>query len=250
MDKQHRTFFFLSIAVISSLALALFLLFIPDMSATLINTVPEYPPEISTINEDESPDANAVTVDKTNVKNIVAAMSRPTEYFSVTQSLLSHSSGSATYLRQKWVKGDLSRVDIIYPSQQVAHTHYIYTKDHVFVWRQNDSSYYKTSRGSFEPDDAQMMMSYEDILLTKDEDIVAAQITMYDSIPCIYAETKSSVTGYTHRYWVSYSTGLLVHGQTLDKTGTVVYSITSTQTDISPQNIEVFRLPDGNLPTE
>ncbi len=250
MDKQHRTFLFLFIAVIGSFALVLFLLFIPDMSATLINTVPEYPPEISTIDEEEFPVANAVTIDKTNVKNIVAAMSRPTEYFSATQSILSHSSGSATYSMQRWVKGDLSRVDIMYPSQQSAHTHYIYTKDHVFVWRPNDSTYYKTSRGSFGPDDAQMMMSYEDILLTKDEDIVTAQITMYDSIPCIYAETKSSVTEYTNRYWVSYSTGLLVYGQTLDKDGTVVYSITSTQTDISPQNIEIFRLPDNKLPTE
>lgn len=250
MDKQHRTFFFLSIAVIGSLALVLFLLFIPDMSATLINTVPEYPPEISTIDESETQSANAVTVDRTNVKNIVAAMSRPAEYFSATQSVLSHSSGSATYSRQKWVKGDLSRVDIMYSSQQSAHTHYVYTKDYVFVWQPNDTTYYKASRGSFEPDDAQMMMSYEDIILAKDENIVTAQITMYDSVPCIYAETKSSATGYTQRYWVSYSTGLLIYGQTLDRSGTVVYTITSTQTDISPQSTEVFRLPDGKLPTE
>lgn len=248
MDKQHRTFFFISVALIGILVIVLVLLFIPNMSATLINTVPEYPPELHTIEGNEAETAIPVTVDRTNVKSIVAAMNRPVEYFSETQSVLSHSSGSATYSRQKWVKGELSRVDIL-SSQRSSSIHYVYTKEHIFVWRPGDRTYYKAARGSFEPDDAQMMMSYEDIVSANDEDIVTSQLTMYDGASCIYAEVKNPDTGYTERYWVSYSTGLLVFGQTLDESGTVVYSITTTQTDVSPQNTETFRLPDGSLPS-
>ncbi|MBQ2742931.1 MAG: hypothetical protein IJF32_09010, partial [Oscillospiraceae bacterium] len=103
--------------------------------------------------------------------------------------------------------------------------------------------------GSFEPDDEQMMMSYEDITSAKDEDIVTAQLTVYDGTACVYAEVRNPVSGYTNRYWVSYSTGLLVFGQSLNRDGKVVYSVTSTQTDISPQDMETFRLPDGSLPS-
>lgn len=246
---KNRTMFFVFIALFIIIVSVVAILFLPNMSATLINTVPEYPPEFHPFQPAETVVAEAVTVDKTNVKAIVNAIKRPEEYFSKTQSILSHNSGSASFARQKWVKGSLSRVDVFSSvSSQTPSAHYIYTDKFVYAWKPEERTAHKSTRGSFNPDDDQMMISYEDITSVEDEDIITAQLTVYDGTSCIYAEVRNPSSGYTNRYWISYSTGLLVFGQSLNPEGKVVYSVTSTQTDISPQNMETFLLPNGELP--
>ncbi len=247
MNKQRKTYSTLIFAIAGTVIFILFLLFIPNMSTTLINTVPERPPEISIVNTNEALITSTVTIDKNNVKNIISAMARPSEYFSETQSILSHNSGSATYTRKCWVKGPFSKVDLISPSGSQT-MHYLYTEKNVYIWRSGSRTYHTAARGDFEPDDAQMMMTYEDILKADDKNIVKAGLATYENAPCIYAELKSPHTGYIERYWVSATTGLLVHGQTVDNSGSVIYSITATQTDISAQGDENFTLPDGKTP--
>ena len=245
MEKQQKTNFILILISIGIALFILFLIFVPDMSTTLINTVPEYPPESSIVSTNEALITSAVTIDKSNVKNIVSALSRPSEYYCETQSILSHASGSATYKCERWVKGDISRVDV---SAQNKKNHYVYSRNNVYVWRDGSRSYHTARRGEFEPDDEQMMMTYEDILATRDEDITSASLVMYEGTACIYAETKSIHTDYSERYWISSANGLLVHGQTLDENGEVIYSISAKQVDISPQDDITFLLPDGKTP--
>ncbi|MBQ5777677.1 MAG: hypothetical protein IIV97_02530 [Oscillospiraceae bacterium] len=244
MEKQQKNFI-LILAAIGIVLFILFLIFVPDMSTTLINTVPEYPPESGIVSTNEALITSAVTIDKTNVKNIVSALSRPEEYYCETQSILSHATGSATYKRERWVKGDISRVDV---SAQNGKTRYIYSPENVYVWRDGSRSYHTARRGEFEPDDEQMMMTYEDLLGARNEDIVSASLVMYEGSACIYAEARSIHTDYSERYWISSANGLLVHGQTLDENGEVIYSISTKRIDIAPQDDSVFRLPDGKLP--
>ena len=247
---KHRTLFFVFVALFILLVSVIAILFLPNMSATLINTVPEHPPEFRSPDSGKPADTEAIVVDKTNVKNIIAAIKRPEEYFSETRSTISHESGSASFARQKWVKGNLSRIDVFSSvSSQNPSAHYIYTADLIYAWRPGERTPYKTARGSFEPDDEQMMMSYEDIISANVNDITTAQLTMYDGVSCIYAEVKNPSNNYTNRYWVSYSTGLLVFGQSLNRDGKVVYSVTATQTDVSPQSMDSFRLPNGEFPS-
>ena len=247
--KKHRTLFFFLAAILLTFSLVLILLLMPNMSSTLIDSVPEYPPKLNPVVNSDSEALSTVSVDKTNVKNIISAISRPSEYFSETKSTLSHSGGSSEYMRKKWVRGNLSRVDVIssVTSQSVS-SHYLYSPDSVYIWRPGEKTYYKAARGDFDADDAQMLMSYEDILNASDESIVTAQNTLYDGNLCIYTEVRSIESGYTERYWVSATTGLLLFGQTLDSEGEVIYTITSTQIDISPQDISLFTLPDGTVP--
>ncbi len=244
MKEQKNTRFPLFLVIIGISAILLLIFFIPDMGRTLINTVPEFPPEVSELTENPQAPSNMIAVNKSNVKNIVSAMSRPSEYYSETQSVLSHSGGSATYLWRKWVKNGCTRIDVMNSSSSVS-MHYLYGNGDVYVWRPNDRTYYKTKEGSVSADELQMMMTYEDITSANDGNIITAQYTQYDGLQCIYAEVRDPLLSYTERYWISTSTGLLVHGQTLDEKGSVIYSITSTQTDVSPQGAEIFTLPDG-----
>lgn len=248
MEKQRRTSFILSIAIVGIIAIVLLLLFIPDMSSTLLYTVPDTPPEPGAVDTATPENLPPVTIDRTNAKNIIAAIRRPAEYFSQTQATIYHKSGSATYSRRLWVKNNLSRIDTMAQNAQSAALHCIYSADSVYVWRPNSTSFYKTSRGEFSPDDEQMMMTYEDILNTKDDNVIVANLVTYESVPCIYTEIKREKSAYTEKYWIAYSTGLLVHGEKTDSDGNLIYSITTTHTDISPQSLELFRLPDGTYP--
>lgn len=248
MKECPHKYLILSAAAIAVIAILLLVLFISDMSQTLINTVPEYPPEAGTLDENDVRQPLPLVVDKSNAKNVIAALKRPSEYYSETRSVLTHSSSSAEYLRRKWVNGVMTRVDVVSTASSNAQIHSVYCGENVYIWRPSERTYYKTKLGEFTPDDAQMLMSYEDILTARDEDVVTAQYTMYDGTACIYAEIINPTLSYRERYWVSASTGLLVYGQTLDKNGSVIYTIAATQTDISPQAEEIFKLPDGNMP--
>lgn len=244
MNKQQNTYFLITLAAIFIAIFVLLLLFVPDMGATLINPVPEFPPEIGEPAPGVSEPVNKIDISKENVKSVVAALARPSEYYTETQSILSYTGGSATYNRRKWVKNGRTRIDVM-NNYGTAVSHAIYAGGNVFLWRPGDRTYYKTAEGSISPDDLQMMMTYEDILKASDESILTAQYTQYDGINCIYAEVSDPKLLYTERYWVSVSTGLLVYGQTLNESGSVIYSITALRTDISPQNDEIFELPDG-----
>lgn len=249
--KKHRTLIFFLSAILLTSTLVFLLLLMPDMSSTVIKSVPEYPPRPTPVISADSESLDKIAVDRTNIKNIVSAIARPKEYFSETKSTLYHADGSAEYMRKKWVKGELSRVDIISSvTTQSVSAHYIYSPDSVYIWEPDDRTYYRTARGEFEADDAQMLMSYEDITKVPDEWITAAQHTVYDGSLCIYGEVKNPSSSYTERYWISSSTGLLLHGETLDENGTVVYTVSSTQTDISMQDESIFTLPDGTILTK
>ncbi len=245
MKLQNNKHFSLSLIFIGVLAVLLLLFFIPDMGTTLINTVPEFPPQTEDIMQGPPAALNLVSVDKANVKNVVAAMARPSEYYSETQSVLSHKGGSATYFRRTWVKNGWTRIDIMNSSNSSPSMHYLYGGGDVYIWRPYDRTYYKTKEGSQSADDSQMMMTYEDIISAADENIITAQYTQYDGLQCIYAEIRDPLLSYTERYWVSSSTGLLVYGQTLDESGSVIYTISATRTEVSPQSSEHFTLPDG-----
>ncbi|MBR5543335.1 MAG: hypothetical protein IKU65_04495 [Oscillospiraceae bacterium] len=247
MKKPYiKVLVYVTVAILISILILLFLF--PDMSQTLINTVPEYPPEISTIDANEILITNAVTIDKSNVRDIISAMNRPEEYYSETQGVITHNTGSSSFTRKKWVRGSLSRVDVLSDAQRTT-AHYIYTDDKVYIFSPQSRTHYTTSRGNFDADDTQMMMSYEDIIKTPDESISDAKLTTLDGNSCIWVEAKNPKTGNTTRYWVATSTGLLLYGETLDPDGKTIYTFTVRQTDVSPQSADIFKLPDGTYPT-
>ena len=80
--KKHRTLVFFISAILLTFALVLGLILIPDMSPTLADSVPEHPPKLNPAINSEVEVLNAISVDKTNVKSIISAISRPKEYFS------------------------------------------------------------------------------------------------------------------------------------------------------------------------
>ncbi len=249
MRKQHRATIFFSIAVLIIIASLIFWVFAPAMSGTLIDTVPEHPPETNIPENSQLSDLSEISIDVSNVQNVIASMKRPSEYYQETQSTLSYDSKSTQFLRKRWVKGSTSRIDTYNSSSQKSPSkHYVYTENNVYIWRPDSKSVFKTAKSHFNADSEQMIMTYEDIIDAPQENIAVAKLISYEDSSCIYTEIRNPDSGYTEKYWVSASTGLLLHGQTADENGNVIYEVASIHTDISSQSQELFKLPDGSDP--
>ncbi len=250
MKKQQRTTIFLLIAALIIIACLIFWVFAPAMSGTLIDTVPEHPPETNIPENSQLSALSEISIDTSNVQNVIATMKRPSEYYQETQSTLSYNSKNTHFLRKRWVKASTSRIDIYNsPSQKSPSKHYVYTENNVYIWRPDSKSVFKTAKSHFNADSEQMIMTYEDIIDAPQQNISVAKLISYEDSSCIYTEIINPDSGYTEKYWISTSTGLLLHGQTTDENGNVIYDVTSTHTDISSQAKELFQLPDGSTPT-
>lgn len=250
--KKHKINFYGIMAILILVFTLLFILFFsPGVSSTAdLDAIPTDIPD-DTLSSPEStvtpenPDYSKLNITPSNVQAVISAMARPGEYYQETVSTLYHSSGSRTYPRKKWVHGALQRVDVISETNTVL-MHILYHNKDVYMWRAGSARYYKTSMGEFSPDNDQMIMTYEEIANLAPESITKAEYTVYNSIPCIYVESKSSENGYTSKYWIATDTGLLAFGQTLDRSGNVFYTVESKQIAVTQQDDSLFLLPNGS----
>lgn len=246
--KFHISSFHITVLVgILAIAVVIALFLLPDTFSKSTSTIPEYPPELSTMDANEALVANALVIDRKNAKPIIEALHRPSEYFSETESVISYNGGSSTFSHKKWVKGDFSRVDIVSSSNR-ATMHYVYTEEKVYIYSPSSRTYYTTAKGDFNADETQMLVTYEDIINTPDENILDAKLTTLDNSSCIWVETKNPKTSNITRYWVATSTGLLIYAETVDSNGNTIYTLTTKNTELTPQNDDTFKLPDGSFP--
>lgn len=180
-----------------------------------------------------------------NVQNVIKELSRPSSYYMESQSTLYYDTRSSTALRRRWVSGELSRVDIFNTSGNIS-THVLFNAKSAFYWHPGSSRVTELPLGEFTADDSQMLMVYEDILDLDPNNITDAKLTRYEGNDCIYVEVKEASLGYTERYWVSVSTGLLVLGQTL-KNNTLIYSVQTLELDTENVENSIFNLPNGKF---
>ena len=194
---------------------------------------------------DNPTDYSKVGINADNVIQVIREMKRPENYYYETSSELFSSSSSTKYFRKTWKQGQWQRIDHISPSG-VATMHAIYGNGTVFVWEPNSRNYYKTNAGDISPDDAQMIMTYEDILSLTADEIISASFITHKNQGCIYVVAQPMDLGYQTQYWISTETGLLLAGQA-KKDGTVFYSVRVENLKIGEQEDVIFRLPDGTL---
>lgn len=237
--------FFLAVLI-----LLFILLYTPGFYSNVMGSIPELPPsgQNGNITNPDDIDDNPnlpITITRENVQDVIAALSRPSEYFYETQSELIYTGGTKQYLRRKWERSGWSRIDIMNSVNSVE-TRLIYGGGSVFIWRPGDYDYYRTKSGDFTADTSQMIMVYEDILAVPKSAVLNAQYTMYEGTPCIYVEISNESLNYRERYWVSTENGLLVFGQTLSN-NIVFYNVKALEVIVEPQPETLFYLPGGQL---
>ncbi|NCB63870.1 MAG: hypothetical protein EOM52_09730 [Clostridia bacterium] len=250
MERKNRIVFLLLIVVVIAAALlasfgpAFFRggtskIVLPDVEAPSASQDPEFP---------DIGNGRFVPVGVTadTVQSVIATLERPASY-SRTIALDTFSGGRQyTATAKVWVDGGWTRVDMTQPSQARGIQHTIVGGDKFYRWYGADREAVRGSADQWDADLAQRIPSYQDIIDLDQGAISKTDYVEKDGLSCIYVEVSVDELGYSERYWVSVSNGLLMSCETL-KNGEVVLRMTSNAPE-SPVSADAsFALPDGTL---
>ncbi len=243
MSKKPLSFFKLSLIAIGAV-LAFVLLFSFFGSWHLSPDLPELPEEVQEGEGAENPDYVRLEVNRGNVKSVVEALNRPKSYYVESKCELFYDDKSAPFLRRRWVKEGVSRVDVLNSYGNLTMS-LILNNENAYYWYAGSARYVTLPKGEFKPENEQMMMDYTDLLALPDDSIQSAYLVRYEGEMCIYAEAKKG-SGNTEKYWISVNDGLLRLGQVLEG-DKVVVSVSALAINTDVQTDDHFTLPDKTV---
>lgn len=243
MSKKPLSFFKLSLIAIGAV-LGLVLLFSIFGSWHISPNLPDLPEDVQEGESAENPDYVRLDVNRENVKSVVSALNRPSSYYTETKCELFYDDKSTSFLRRRWVKEAVSRVDILNTYGNITMS-VIMNSENAYYWYSGAARYITLPKGEFAPENEQMMMDYTDLLKASDEAIVNAYLVRYEGEMCVYAEARQS-GGNLEKYWISVNDGLLRLGQVL-KGDKVVSSVSAITINTDAQTDDHFTLPDKTV---
>ena len=185
-----------------------------------------------------------VEVSPQTVQSLIASLSRyesysrtaAVEYFDGGQSV-----GTAS--ARVWADGGWIRTDVTLASGRVEHA--ILGDGRLWLWYDRESTVYQGPAEDLSADLIQRVPTYEDVLALDKQSISAAGYVERDGLPCVFVEARAGELGYTERYWISETSGLLMAAEA-ERDGELLYAMSSHEV-VSPmeQAAGIFTLPDG-----
>ena len=191
---------------------------------------------------------NRVEVTKDTLQAVVSSLSRPETYSRSIEVEMFWEGGHALYSINVSVFNGCTSLRI-QPSVG-AEKRIIITPENLYIWYSGDRTPYISSPGRSgsgyrDTDEWQMLVSFEDILQLDKSDILGAGYIEYEGEYCVYGDCRTPKLGYSRRYYIPVSLGLVSCAEEYDESGSIVYSMTAGEclTDVVDQT--AFLLPDG-----
>ncbi|MGN0985506.1 MAG: hypothetical protein ACI4OU_03345 [Candidatus Enterenecus sp.] len=192
-----------------------------------------------------------VEVTPATVQSVVASLSRYESYsrtVTVTYGWGGGETAAATV--RVWADGGWVRTDTTLSSGLVECS--ILGDGRLWLWYEDGEEnsrpqVYEGPAAELSADLMQHLPTYEDVLDLDPAEITGAGYEEREGHPCIYIQAERRELGYTCRYWVSVTNGLLMAAETVED-GALIYTMRSNQI-ISPltDKAENFTLPDGTV---
>lgn len=147
-----------------------------------------------------------ITIDTSNVQAVIRAFTRPQTYTAQISNTLYWDGARATLQCKQYAKNGAYRVEQLQADGTVAAVQLQYN-GWIYAWNAGSTSYYKGQAGSFIPEQAAMLPTYESVCELPQEQIVSAELTEVEGEPVIYVTAKQEQN--TAEYSISAVTGLL-----------------------------------------
>lgn len=250
MDDKRRGL--LTVAIVCVVLLALVSSFLPNIFYKQPDIIVADPDATGSPDplEQATPDAQGVVVEITpqTVQSVIALLER---YESCRRTLTieyfddgGQSLGAAS--TQMWEDGGWVRASVAPASGPVENV--ILGEGTLWLWYEGEDAVYTGPADPMSADLAQRIPTYEDVLALDKEDILDAGYESREGVPCVYVEAKGALPGYTERYWVSETGGLLMAAET-EKDGVTVYAMSSgaVVSPVEASAVDAFTLPDGTV---
>lgn len=243
MDKKRVTVIAVAGAFILAVAVFLVLTFGSGRDHTPPVLLPTEAPG-SSVGEEHPEDSDAaldrllIQVDRRTVRDVVAAMERPENYYaSVTVTLFWEDRVSATE-KELWRSGDTSRVR----SQrgEEAARNCIWTPEQATVWYEGSEDIWSGPPGEVDADDEMLLYPYELAADPASGTILQAEYTALGEDNCIYVQLQDGQI--VTELWVGTESGLLLRCCRWQG-GAVIYEMQLNSLSIGTVEEESFRLP-------
>ena len=190
---------------------------------------------------------NTIIITPETVRPAISTLFRPVSYSRSQTVETFWSGGSGQSLSQIHVSGGRTRLDTQLADGGVRHMLLELGEDGgtlAGVWYDDETDWRMLYAPFLTADLAGRMLTYETVQDLPVETIAMADYREKDGSRCIYVETVEDGAGYVDRYWVSVDTGLLNEAERLWN-GELVYRFTAGTPEITPQEEDLFLLPDG-----
>lgn len=185
-----------------------------------------------------------VAVTPQTVQNVIATLKRSDSYYREISLETFWEGGSSSSSVQVWTDKGWSHSQQTLPSGAVRHD--LIGNGTLYYWYNGSQLYESAPADNFSSDLAQRLPTYETVLELDPEAITAADYTLWNDLPCVWAEVSLDQFELVERYWVSVDSGLLVSAE-MEQAGQLVYRMT-VQRDQSPCPASAsFTLPDGTV---
>ena len=233
------------ILILLAVAVTVGLIFLVGPSAN-IDTVPVILPEAAPENSstetdpaDSAPQVLELTAE--NVQSALRTLSRDESY---SRSLCAESYWSGGSTRRNidlWVDGDRVRMDIS-RSDGGDTIHLLFDGGEKWLWYEGRYGLFTGAAAENEADRWQSLLSYEHILDLPAGDIIEADYSEYGGGMCIRVRYSYGRLGYENVCYVSIESGLVMGEESWDG-DSLVYSLSSTEPDLSQPEPDIFALP-------
>ena len=246
MEDRKRTV--LAAVIIAVVLLAVLYSFSMNLFAPTPELVLADPDAISSVGPSETPGGNrgglVVDVSTRTVQSLIASLTRYESYSrSLTVEYYAAGQSVGTVSAQVWTDGGWSRSDVALSSGRVEHA--IVGDGQLWLWYDRETAVYHGPSEDLSADLVQRLPTYEDVLALDRDSITAAGYVERDGLPCVFVEARAGELGYTERYWISETSGLLMAAEA-ERDGELLYAMSSHEV-VSPmeQAAGIFTLPDG-----
>lgn len=192
------------------------------------------------INEAENA-LHAIVISPSTVQRAIGSLERPKNYTQNISITDYYGEESATTTVQVRVDGRWVRTDMTDSSGVVRHL--ITNGETDYIWYGGSRDFYQ-GKTTFDADTEARILTYEDVLALRQEEIVSADYQSYNGAECICVTAKTAQNGYTHTYWIKTEDGLLYAAEISDGTR-VVYRMSVQSAEYETVTASVFTLPNG-----
>lgn len=242
MDKQKTTYITIALVILFSLAIF-------TASKTLrqdrMIILPERSSETGSSDDGDAADSfNVLSVAPETVQAAIRTLDRPSSYERTQMVTTFWSGGESTSVSQVAVSGGVTRLDTTLADSSVRHI--LMNKEMAAVWYDEETEWVMLKTGELSTDAMQRMPTYETVLLLSATEIAQAEYCEKEGVRCLYVQTYQREDGYTERYWVSVSSGLLFAAERLWE-DTLIYRFAAVEPEGEASHEERFLLPDGTV---
>jgi len=247
MDHKRRLG--VAIAITLLIAAAIFAsfgrnLFSPNPPAVVLPNLESDSSNASSQTDGSSTTLAWINVTPETVQNVIESLNRADSYYREQYSELFWPDSSATFSANIFVDRTWMRIDLTHPTGIVRHE--LIGSETAYYWYEGSTAWRSEPAEGYSSDLAQRSPTYETILALNPSSILTARYEQYHNFSCIYVEVFDDALGYTERYWVDVSSGLLIFAET-EKDDTVVYRMTTTNLQMPCPFTIPLDLPDGTL---